>query len=78
MFTNKNNKLTKPSFSDRIAGIKSIFKAAYEQANNLHSEMEEDIKAKNTKIAELQKDIDSINITKKETEEFMSNIGKFI
>ena len=40
--------------------------------------MEEDIKAKNTKIAELQKDIDSINITKKETEEFMSNMEKFI
>ena len=78
MFEIKNKKVVVPSFSDRISGIKSIFKSAYEQANSLHAEIVEDIKAKNAKIAELQNDIDKVNITKKETEEFISNIEKFI
>lgn len=34
-----------PSFSERMAGIKSMFKTAHENANNLHAEMEKEAEA---------------------------------
>lgn len=66
------------SFSERMAGIKFIFKTAHENANNLHAEMEKEIENKNAQIAVLQSDIETINVTKKEAEAFMENISKFI
>lgn len=70
--------VTTPSFSERMAGIKSMFKTAHENASNLHAEMEKEIENKNAQIAVLQSDIEAINITKKEAEVFMENISKFI
>lgn len=32
-----------PSFSERMASIKSMFKTAHENASNLHAEMESEI-----------------------------------
>lgn len=49
-----------------------------ENANNLHSMMEEEIKNKESQIASLQNDIETINITKREAETFMENISKLI
>lgn len=66
------------SSSERMAGIKSMFKTAHENANNLHAEMESEIAKKESQIAALQEDIKTIDVTKQETETFMSNIEKFI
>ena len=69
----------KPStFAEQLSKIKSHFKIAYENANNLHAEMESEIAKKQSQITTLQEDIKNIDITKKETETFMSNIEKFI
>ncbi len=40
--------------------------------------MEEKIKSKESQIASLQSDIETINVTKKEAETFMENISKLI
>ena len=67
-----------PSFAEQMSSIKAAFKTAHENANNLHSMMEEEIKSKETQIASLQSDIETINVTKKEAETFMENISKLI
>lgn len=67
-----------PSFSERMASIKSMFKAAHENASNLHAEMESEIAKKESQIAALQEDIKTIGVTKQEAETFMSNIEKLI
>ena len=66
------------SFSERMTSIKSMFKTAYENASNLHAEMESEIAKKESQIAALQEDIKTIGVTKQEAETFMFNIGKFI
>lgn len=67
-----------PSFSERMASIKSMFKTAHENASNLHAEMEQEINNKEAQIASLQSEIETISTTKKETETFMDNISKLI
>lgn len=67
-----------PTFAEQMSSIKAAFKTAYENANNLHSMMEEEIKSKESQIASLQSDIETINVTKKEAETFMENISKLI
>jgi hypothetical protein len=67
-----------PSFSERMASIKSMFKTAHENASNLHAEMESEIAKKESQIAALQEDIKTIGVTKQEAETFMSNIEKLI
>lgn len=76
--TTKEVKVAKESFAQQLAIIKSAFKIAHENASNLHAEMEKEVESKEAKIAELQSDIDTINVTKKEAEEFMNNISKLI
>ncbi len=72
------SKTAKLSFAEQMTAIKSIFKTAHENASNLYSQMEEEIKSKESKIDSLQSDIEAINITKMETEEFIKNISKLI
>ena len=67
-----------PSFSERMVDIKSLFKIVYENASNLHAEMEQEIAKKESQIAALQEDIKTIDVTKQEAETFMSNIKKII
>lgn len=67
-----------PTFAEQMSSIKAAFKTAHENANNLHSQMEEEIKNKESQIASLQSDIATINVTKKEAEIFMENISKLI
>lgn len=67
-----------PSFAEQMSSIKAAFKTAHENASNLHSVMEEEIKSKESQIASLQSDIETINVTKKEAETFMENISKLI
>lgn len=38
--------IVKPTFAEQMAAIKSAFKTAHENASNLHSQMEEEIKSK--------------------------------
>lgn len=66
------------SFAEKMSNIKKAFKETHENANTLHGEMEQQIQLKLSKIDELNKQIDEINVTKKEAEEFMANISKLI
>ena len=77
-FGTKKSVVATPSFSERVASIKSMFKTAHENANNLHAEMESEIAKKESQIAALQEDIKTINVTKQKAETFMSNIEKLI
>lgn len=77
-FGMKKSVVATPSFSERMASIKSIFKTAHEDASNLHEEMEQEIAKKESQIAALQEDIKTIDVTKQEAETFMSNIEKLI
>lgn len=70
-FGTKKSVVATPSFSERMASIKSMLKTAHENASNLHAEME-------SEIAALQEDIKTIGVTKQEAETFMSNIEKLI
>lgn len=67
-----------PSYAEQLSSIKEYFKVAHENASNLHSQMEEDIKSKEAQIASLQSEIETISTTKKDTETFMDNISKLI
>lgn len=42
-----------PTFAEQMQSIKAAFKTAHENANNLHSQMEEEIKSKEAQIATL-------------------------
>lgn len=77
-FGMKKSVVDTPSFSERMASIKSMFKIAHENASNLHAEMEQEIAKKESQIAALQEDIKTIDVTKQEAETFMSNIEKLI
>lgn len=77
-FGMKKSVVATPSFSERMASIKSMFKIAHENASNLHAEMEQEIAKKESQIAVLQEDIKTIDVTKQEAETFMSNIEKLI
>ena len=74
----KKSVVAAPSFSERMASIKSMFKIAHENASNLHTEMESEIAKKESQIAALQEDIKTIDVTMQEAETFMFIIGKFI
>ena len=54
------------TFAEEMADIKKAFKVAHENANTLHGRMEQEIQLKQSKIEELNKEIEGINITKKE------------
>lgn len=77
-FGTKKSVVAAPSFSERMASIKFMFKTAHENASNLHAEMESEIAKKESQIAALQEDIKTIGVTKQEAETFMSNIEKLI
>ena len=77
-FGTKKSVVATPSFSERMASIKSMFKTAHENASKLHVEMESEIAKKESQIAALQEDIKTIGVIKQEAETFMFNIGKFI
>lgn len=77
-FGTKKSVVATPSFSERMASIKSMFKTAHENASNLHAETEKEIEKKNAQIASLQSDIENINTTKAEAEVFIENISKLI
>lgn len=67
-----------PSFEDRLKGVKSMFKAAYDDAVYLSAEMQMDIEKREERIKALRDEINSIQSVHKDTQEFMSNLEKFI
>ena len=77
-FGMKKTTVVPPPFSERMAGIKSMFEIIHESASNLHAEMEQEIARKESQIAALQEDIRTIDVTKQEVEAFMSDIEKII
>lgn len=66
------------TFAEEMANIKSAFKEAHEKANTLHGRMEQEITLKKSKIDELNKQIEEIEVTKEEAKTFMANISKLI
>lgn len=73
-----NKEVTKLSFKERLTGVKSMFKKAHEDAAKLSAEMQVDIDSKKQKVKLLEEEIGLISETQKETQEFMSNLEKFI
>lgn len=61
-----------------MGSIKSMFKTAHDNASKLKADMKKELESKNAQIVSLQSDIETINVTKKEVEEFMENISKLI
>ena len=70
--------IAKPSFKERLTGVKSMFKKAHEDASKLSAEMQADIDSKKQKVKLLEDEIGFISETQKEAQEFMSNLEKFI
>lgn len=74
----KQTVIAKPSFKERLTVAKSMFKKAHEDASKLNAEMQADIDSKKQKVKLLEDEIGFISETQKETQEFMSNLEKFI
>lgn len=70
--------VARKTFNDRLTDVKSMFKKAYEEANNLRDEMLGEIAVKQTQIENIQASINEIEATKADTEKFISNLEKFI
>ena len=70
--------IAKPSFKERLTGVKSMFKKAHEDASKLSAEMQDEIDNYKMLIASYEVKIEDVSTTQKETQEFMSNLEKFI
>lgn len=70
--------VARKTFNDRLTDVKSMFKKAYEEANNLRDEMLGEIAVKQTQIENIQASINEIESTKADTEKFINNLEKFI
>ena len=70
--------IAKPSFKERLTGVKSMFKKAHEDASKLNTEMQNEIDDYKMLIASYEVKIEDVSTTQKETQEFMSNLEKFI
>ena len=70
--------IEKPSFKERLTGVKSMFKKAHEDASKLSTEMQSEMDKKNSQIQLISAEIEQIKTVQDETVQFMSNLEKFI
>ena len=78
-FGSKKQAVTaKPSFQERLTGVKSMFKKAHEDASKLSTEMQSEMDKKNSQIQLISAEIEQIKTVQDETVQFMSNLEKFI
>lgn len=70
--------IAKPSFKERLTGVKSMFKKAHEDASKLSTEMQSEMDKKNSQIQLISAEIEQIKTVQDETVQFMSNLEKFI
>ena len=78
-FGSKKEAVTaKPSFQERLTGVKSMFKKAHEDASKLSTEMQSEMDKKNGQIQLISAEIEQIKTVQDETVQFMSNLEKFI
>lgn len=68
----------KPTFNERLTGVKSMFKKAHEDASKLSTEMQSEMDKKNSQIQLISAEIEQIKTVQDETVQFMSNLEKFI
>ena len=68
--------IAKPSFKERLTGVKSMFKKAHEDASKLNAEMQADIDSKKQKVKLLEDEIGFISETQKETQKDLCQILK--
>lgn len=79
IFKNTANTAKNPAiFTDKLLGIKEVFRKAYTDAENLNEQIKQDIQAKTTRIEVLQIQLSESERAKSETQEFMKNLEKFI
>lgn len=74
----KQTVIAKPSFKERLTGVKSMFKKAHEDASKLSAEMQSEMDKKNGQIQLISAEIEQIKTVQDETVQFMSNLEKFI
>lgn len=72
------NIIPQKSAAEKLAGIKSVFTSALEQAQNLSNEIKGQIDEKNSKIAELQASINSLQDIQNETNKFSTTIKSLV
>ena len=70
--------IAKPTFKERLTGVKSMFKKAHEDASKLSTEMQSEMDKKNSQIQLISAEIEQIKTVQDETVQFMSNLEKFI
>ena len=74
-FGSKKEAVTaKPSFQERLTGVKSMFKKAHEDASKLSTEMQSEMDKKNSQIQLISAEIEQIKTVQDETVQFMSNL----
>lgn len=66
------------TYGERLSDVRSMFKKAHEDANELRNEILCEIAVKQSKIESLQSEISNIEATKADTERFITNIEQFL
>lgn len=77
-FGKKIANVVPPTYQERLSSVKSMFKKAHEDASKLHTEMQADKEKKLAQIDAINAQIANIDKVQNETQEFMSNLEKFI
>lgn len=70
--------ITKKNYSKRLSSAMSMFHKAHDKALKLVMRMQQDIDAKNAKIAAINSRIAEIKATQDETNKFINNLEKFM
>lgn len=55
-----------------------MFRSAYDEAGGLNAEMQMDIEKREDRIKALREEINNLQSVQNDTQEFMSNLEKFI
>lgn len=66
------------TFADQLTAIKESFRTAYQKAETLNQNINEDIKAKTASIEALKAKLAESETVRAETQQFMKNLEKFI
>jgi hypothetical protein len=70
--------LSSKTFGEKLSGVKSMFKKAYDESVKLISETEASIAEKNQEIINLQNEIQEIEIVRVDTARFASKLEEML
>lgn len=70
--------LSSKTFGEKLSGVKSMFKKAYDESIKLISETEASIAKKNQEIVNLQNEIQEIEVVRVDTARFASKLEEML